>query len=694
MLESALGARLLLSKPDIAALAKVQRPVVTMWIARNKSAMFPFPSPVAGGQGNEVFDAAEVVEWISRRGLGNNDSLHEDLAMYAALEHESDLDADTVFDGLTALLCLKSTLDCQLDELSSADLLDEVDELDPDDEYMYSEIEAFGEQLATFAWFVDRMTDASFGPVRAFETLVAQKLRRRKSSFSETALTQSALNLVARVGASLVEDERTRFVDPSTGGSDLMVALRRALPETMSPVALYSGADTAESRMKLRRLAVHEWHSQKVDHDGFDQDFTVPGPALFLAQYPSPTAVAYSDVEILSAIDNIAMQMNDSHRAVIIAPAAVLVEPLRRPDAARLRSDLLRSDRVRAVVRLPEGLVVSRPGQPMALWVLASAHADVKPVDRWTVIADLGATELDDQAIEGVVSDVSAAMGSWHSIRAHAFYFGVIAKTSVLLADDARGLKVRRQRDHRIRTSGAEAAGRVLELTDSLNVIGRRVSASVSVAVEYSESFSQNSVLVADLIARGEIKIVPGNRVDDSDIAGGGDIRVIGSDEVLARCKLGERTIDRLAFTHQNPSGRYTEPGDVVFCTSPAFGVLVDAEGSSVVIWPARILRVIDPCSSGLIPELVARYLISQQSGSRPTSAIRSGARWRSWMLPRVSPEDVHQALSTLEELRERRRAAVELIETIDTLTTTLADGVAHGALTVVSPNVQHTERG
>ena len=63
-------------------------------------------------------------------------------------------------------------------------------------------------------------------------------------------------------------------------------------------------------------------------------------------------------------------------------------------------------------------------------------------------------------------------------------------------------------------------------------------------------------------------------------------------------------------------------------------------------------------------------------------------------MLPRVSPEDVHQALATLEELRERRRAAVELIETIDTLTTTLADGVAHGALTVVSPNVQHTERG
>lgn len=665
-----------------------------MWISRSKSTAVPFPAPVAVEQGNDVFDASEVVEWISRRGLGNNDSLNEDLAMYAALDHSSGLSADIVFNGLTALLCLKATLDCQLDEFVSGELLDEADELDPDDEYMYSEIEAFGEQLSTFAWFVDRMTDASYSPVRAFESLMEQRFRRQRSELADSALTPRALNLVARVGASLVESEHTLFVDPSAGGSDLMIALRRELPEAMIPIALHSDVDSAETRMKVRRLVVHEWQTRKFEHDGFDQDFTVVGPALFLAQYPSPTTMAYSDVEILAEIDNIALQMNTTHSAVIIAPAAVLVEPLRNPDAIKLRSDLLRSDRVRAIVRLPEGLVVSRPGQPMALWVLASAHIDVKPIDRWTVIADLGATELDDAAIEGVVSDISAAMGSWHSIRAHAFHFGIIAKTSVLLADDSRGLKPPRRRERRMRISGAESAGRVVELTDTANVIGRRVSTNVSVAVEYSETAVRSSATIADLVARGDVKVVPGNRIDSSDIKADGNFALIGSDEVLGLCRAGDRTIDRFTFANHYPRGRFTERGDVVFCTSPAAGFMVDSEGSSVVIWPARILRIADPSSSGLIPELVARYLLSQQDGTRPTSAIRSGLSWESWTLPRMPLEDVPHALATLDELRERRRAAVELIETIDILTTTLADGVAHGVLTVVSPVLHHTERG
>ncbi|MFD4469672.1 hypothetical protein ACFWPA_15440 [Rhodococcus sp. NPDC058505] len=684
---------LLLSKPAIAELARVRRPVVTMWINRYRATAHPFPGPVATRNRVDHYAADEVVRWIRARGLGNSDTLVEDLALHAVLGHESALPAQVVLDGVTALLCVKVLLGDQLADLDAEDLLDEVDGLDPDDRFLFREVAALGAEVDLLARHVDTMSDAAYTPAAAFETLMRQRFRIGPRELGETALRPAALTLAARIALALSDGERAVFVDPSTDGSDLLVTLRSLLPEYTDAVAVTGPADTAATRLARRRLVVHQW---RLRPGGGDDG--VPGPATFLTQFPGPGAPHLSDTQILSAIDDVALQMWDGQSAVIVGPASALVDPLADRDAEAIRSALLRSDRVRAVVRLPEGLRVSRPGLSTALWVLGSADASVKPADRWTVLADLGGVDLDDLAAEAVLADVLAAMGSRDTVRAHAFRVGRRYRTATLLASGS----LAPPRPHRLprpRRPGAEAAARVVQLVGEYRDGTTRIDTQLTVPVEYRPATAPTES-AGRLAASRELAAVPGNRIDAADLLesgaedAAGVVRVIGTDEVLGRRIVGERGIDRLRFTTRHPSGRYTEPGDIVYCTSPEFGAIVDVEGSSVVLAPARIMRVTDPLASGLVPELIAGHLRAAGVGDRATGAVRRGKPWRAWEIPRIDPSRVPAVTAALADLRRRRQAAAELVATIDRLTDTLVDGVGRGALVIAEDTVLEPEKG
>ncbi|MDQ0212648.1 hypothetical protein [Arthrobacter bambusae] len=68
------SAALLMNLSDVAALAHVQRPVVSMWRKRSIGSAQPFPGPVALEGGREVFDADQVAAWLAVTGRGNNRS--------------------------------------------------------------------------------------------------------------------------------------------------------------------------------------------------------------------------------------------------------------------------------------------------------------------------------------------------------------------------------------------------------------------------------------------------------------------------------------------------------------------------------------------------------------------------------------------------------------------------------------------
>ncbi|MGR9763717.1 hypothetical protein ACUOG2_26420, partial [Escherichia coli] len=79
---------------------------------------------------------------------------------------------------------------------------------------------------------------------------------------------------------------------------------------------------------------------------------------------------------MLDAVNEVTLGMRDDDRAVVLGPAAVLIGPL--PAAEDLvRADALRTGRVRAIARLPRGLVTSAVREPLAVWVMGRETGDV-----------------------------------------------------------------------------------------------------------------------------------------------------------------------------------------------------------------------------------------------------------------------------------------------------------------------------
>ena len=62
----------LMTMRDIAGLARVQRPVVTVWRRRARATPHPFPTSHLRRDGQELFLREEVVAWLEETHRGNN----------------------------------------------------------------------------------------------------------------------------------------------------------------------------------------------------------------------------------------------------------------------------------------------------------------------------------------------------------------------------------------------------------------------------------------------------------------------------------------------------------------------------------------------------------------------------------------------------------------------------------------------
>jgi hypothetical protein len=128
------AAALRMTLSDVAALAQVQRPVVSMWRKRSAGSAHPFPGPAALEGGRELFDADQVVGWLEATGRGKNPEARNDAAAFARMPATATGSAQgNTLDALTALLTLKAMTGTALGALSPDELLDVADECDPDD---------------------------------------------------------------------------------------------------------------------------------------------------------------------------------------------------------------------------------------------------------------------------------------------------------------------------------------------------------------------------------------------------------------------------------------------------------------------------------------------------------------------------------------------------------------------------------
>jgi hypothetical protein len=625
--------------------------------------------------GDELFDADEVTAWLQATGRGNNPEARNDVAVHAKPTASGSLkDGRKTFDGLTALLALKVITGQALGNRSASGLLDEADEADPDDLFLYSELEALGAALPGLATFADRLVDSAYSAPAAFEKLLTHRFKEGLREYADTALTAAALNLVSAAAIELAAtlESRPVFVDATPGGSDVMFSIAQQFSESESVTFLAADHDGGASRLARRRLAVHGTDSGPVKVDGKGA-FAVTGPAIHVAQYPAPGEPGLDAKGILSGIENIVLQMDDFQRAVVMAPARVLTDAL-AGETGNVRADLLRSGRVRAIIRLTAGLLRAKPREPQALWVLGPSFADVPIADRWTMVADVSTTALTIDVGQDLISDIAASMGDRATIRAHSFRFARLVQTRILLARHGSLVKGAAAKSSTA-APGAEVALRVEEV---LHALSSPTSGPLLPAIEAASARAGlPAAAVQDLLNAGILKYVKGIRVNAEDTNGHAGSRILGREELLNPHDVRPRFIALLDFAAKYPAGRLTQPGDVVFCTSPRPAAMVDAEGGAVVVFPARVLRIDRGDPGGLVADVMAADINALPVADKT---------WRNWHLRRTSDLQRRPLATALETLQHEQSQARERLKQLEELATLITDGVAGGSLTLTDP--------
>ena len=641
----------MLSMQDIADLAGVSRPVVTVWRGRNAQSDTPIPDPVTDT--DLRFDADQVAEWLRVTGRGNNANAADDVMIHSSL---LDAAADRLDDSSLLLL-----LHAKIGEpLTGCPL-----------EAVFPEIVTVGHEnlLPAEAAFelmadaeltsqIDRLVEAGFSAAHVLDRVVSLPRLRDHAEM----LSGPGARLLHAVVVELARNTTGLVVPYRTGGLMLVERAFRLFSEHEQPELgiLDHLIDTAWQRAAWRSLDAAGATLRAVTTND------LLSTSLLIGQW---TAATLSDSEsFFDWVNDIAMELGAGGRALIVGPAALLVDPLNGP-AERHRFDaLIRGEHyvapLRYVARLPKGMCRNGGRRRLALWVLAPTDGATLPT---TVYADHTDHALDAAENDALAADVVAAVSGMTG--KHSFLRSAPRSTPVVLRRHLLSWPVF---DPIFEVKGA-ALSRVWDLAaqcDARMVDDIDVAASsddhLRMPIPWSSAIKGTARLM---------RIIKGARIANKDClaAGSGTVAVIGADEVRGQAPVGARRIDRLILESAAPRAKLTEPGDVVFVPTGAPQAIVDQTGGCVVQAPARIARCLPKGASGLrlLPAVLAAD-IRAQNGTDTTS----------WTV-RAIPLEASAALElSLGRAAVRRAELAAELATLDALEHELANGVAAGTLT------------
>ncbi len=665
---------------DVAETAHVRRPVVTVWRRRYAGGADPFPEPVRQRGTQHLFSAAKVAAWVERNGRGNNPEFAIDLAVRAFSQDDGAAHL-SLLSALTALLRVKAAAGAALAARTPAEILDLADDVDPEDADSYTEIEAAGDDLPRLAALADVLADSAYTPAAALEQLLTATTAAAALARDATrpvldldrpvpaTLTPVALELTAAIAGALHTRTPFTVADPEPGRGDLLTAVLGDQEHLDPPVAvLPAGA----GRATRRRLAAHGYQVRARDLDqGFGTDALV---------VTALTGEHLPEQEVLERIEDIALRLAPGQRALVLGPARALLDAAEGRGVETVRSQLLRTDKVRAAVLLPPGLVPERSRERLALWVLGDAHPQVPIRQRWVMVADVSeqlltpSGRLDRAVLSDLLTDLVAAMGTAAQVGAHAFAFARFTLTATILAGGGGLLASARPVQRSVREDDGVASAHAQEL---LRVLAEQPRTPVTFSTQRGSAVAPRTARIGELIDKGVLRRLPGHRIDPGDVhaaAGApGEVAVIGEAELTGEAAPGSRVADRLELEARCPASRLTEPGDVVFTVTPRPAALVDAAGFSVVAYPAQVLRVERP-EVGLVAEVLAREVAGQDAAAR---------RWRDFPVRLVPPEQGRSVAGALAQVRRAQAELAERAARLEELAATVVAGAATGVLLV-----------
>jgi hypothetical protein len=691
----------LVTMSEIATMAKVKRPVVSTWRRRHAD----FPVPVAENVGGPLFHGQEVVEWLIATGLGNADpaQLSAELALHSIVAHADRFGPRHLIEIVGSLLCLRHLDDKPLlpdgvsDTPASAGevwgaLLHRAERMDPEDEFVLRELRAADSSAVVLARLAENLIEAAYTARGAFEWLLA----------SRTHLGLIADALVSELRQLLVElaDLRPRIeqrghitvADPHAHDGDLLAALVRAVDDPAQTGALAAEPESWLARVARRRLLIGGVNEVDLDvQTGTDLEERLANPDLVVTQLPYQAGETRSKLAALEGIEKIGDLLGPGCTALILGPADALVGALPGGDEARLRAALLRSGLLEAVVNLPGGVTPYRPGYRCALWVLT--RDPVKAARGYVLLADISSEPLSERVRTRLAQDVLLWRAEGRCFDGHDPRHGRIV--SIARLDEQfggslipPGLPVSQLLARTVTERPAliaEAEGR-LKLAGEQTQRHAEEHGHLRGNIIRRDGERPTPTTLGALIAARRVAKVKGHRLDPQHFLPEGHHKVLGPEEVCGSSPVGARRIDRAVLAAVYEHAAFTEPGDIVFTTSPHVSLMLDHDGFSVVVFPARVLRVNPDAERPLTSRVLAALLGAARNTGRSPSAVRAARRIEDFALPDLDPTDIERLdalLADIERRQELLRSQDEALAEVRRLTVA---GFADGTLTIDRP--------
>ncbi len=597
---------------DVAMIAGVRRPVVTMWQKRY-SGIEAFPAPDDG-----LFDSDAVVGWLEAHGRGNNPHPRRALPMLRMVL-EARADAGRA-DRLSAVLAFRAAYgESLVSDVASSGLgsvgraAETLDRLDCFGSEVLSLGSDFGETVAA----VDLFLDERFGAADAMRWITDDCLVRHVPPFAAAALSPAAADLLARVAVALAESTANPGLLDAAGTG--FPWLGRIPPEWPHPVGIVRD-DSPVGRHTRRVVGVAEWDARVVSGE-------------------AEWAVAVATVLDAEPADTFARAAlgDDAQVRLVLGPARLLAEPAGDQAA---RDELLRDGVVRAVVKLPTGCRPAHPREALALWVVA--ERDSLPFEQHrTFVADLMGVELTGQVVGDLAMDLTVAAGHLDGQRQRAWRTLRPVLTRHLIARGGSLVTV-----PTLSSDKSTAPLTVEELRASAMAAGL----SEGPPMRVGKASVRREVTAQGGIDDGWLKLLPGTRLRLERL-GPGDLPVWTADDGSPRLAT---TVDRLTGLAWSRAW-LTKPGDVILGPGPT--ATIDLAGGALVAAPARALRLAD--HAPVTPQQLRRAIAGAPRGTK-------APQWRLAPLERGQRLALSEAADKIDQRRAELRAQLDALDVFE----------------------------
>ncbi|MFJ4414258.1 hypothetical protein [Streptomyces sp. NPDC088925] len=662
--------------------------------------------------GRPLFDGAEVADWLIVSGLGNADptELREELALFGIRELGDRFTPWQLVETIGSLLCLRQMDGRRLADRSASPvgsgpntdtalwsaILHRAERIDAEDDFVLRELRTVDAGAASLARFAEQLVEAAYGEHGAYERLLASRSRLDMDSLTADAVSPELRGLLVQLAdlpARLVRDKSLVIADPHARAGDLLAALLDGTEEREGITVLAADPEDRFTRVTRRRLLLAGIGELDLDvQSGVDLEEHFADPDLVITQLPYRPGEERSVLACLTELERVAYLLRPGSTALVLGPADALVDKLKSTKAARLRSTLLREDLVESVISLPGGVLPFRPGYRLALWTLTRDPR--RPAHGKVLLADVSTEQLTPKVAGQLAEDVLLLRAEgFRPLDGHEPRYGRVLTVDALERSFAGALTPSAPPFSAIWSdSVVERPALIAETEERLERARKEHLAYDSEHGPYRGEVQRRvdrlpgRITLGTLIGEGEVRRLPGHRVDAGDITEDGHHAVLGAEELTGDRMPGTRRIDRLVLASTYDRVALTEPGDIVYTLTPHLALHVDHEGFSVVAFPARVLRVRTEGQRALTPRVLAALLGAARGTGRSPGAVRAARRVEDYEVPTLSPAEIRRFDALLAETDERAgllRLQTHALARARALTIA---GLADGTLTVAEP--------